>query len=107
MKNNIHILGAIIAVFLIGISITTHLMSTRPPEVSEKIEAEGYTETSRIDSNKTLIYDKDGKIFGYTKKSQPGGRKTIVFDANDNMKGYLEQDLLDSRKLRFFKVSDF
>ena len=103
MKNNIHILGVIIAIFLIGILITKHVMSAHPPVVSERIEADGYLETSRIDSRKTLIYDKNGKVFGYHLNS----RKTVVYDTNDKVKGYLKQDLLDSRKLRFFKVNDY
>jgi len=107
MKNNIHILGVIIAIFLIGIPITTHAMSARPPVVSEKIEAKDYFEKSRIDSRKTLIYDKNGKVFGYAKKSHLDSLKTIVYDTNDNVKGYLQQDFLDSRNLRFFKVNDY
>jgi hypothetical protein len=107
MKNNIHILGAIIAIFLIGIPIITHVMSARPPVISEQIEADGYLQKSYIDSRKTLIYDKDGKVVGYAKKSYLGSRKTVVYDTNDNVKGYLQQDLLDSRKLRFFKVNDY
>jgi len=107
MKNNNHILGVIIAIFLIGIPITTHAMSARPPVVSEKIEADGYLEKSRIDSRKTLIYDKNGKVFGYAKESHLDSRKTVVYDTNDNVKGYMQQDLLDSRKLRFFKVNDY
>jgi hypothetical protein len=31
----------------------------------------------------------------------------VVYDTNDKVKGYLKQDLLDSRKLRFFKVNDY
>ncbi len=104
MKNNIHILGVIISIFLIGIPITTYAMSARPPVVSEKIETNGYLEKSRIDSRKTLIYDKNGKVFGYAKKSHLDSRKMVVYDTNDNVKGYLQQDLLDSSKLRFFKV---
>jgi len=107
MKNNIYLLGVIIAIFLIGIPITTHAMSARPPVVSEKTEAKGYLEKSRIDSRKTLIYDKNGKVFGYAKKSHPDSLKTVVYDKNNNVKGYLQQDLLDSRKLRFFKVDDY
>jgi hypothetical protein len=107
MKNNIYLLGVIIAIFLIGIPITTHAMSARPPVVSEKTEAKGYLEKSRIDSRKTLIYDKNGKVFGYAKKSHPDSLKTVVYDTNNNVKGYLQQDLLDSRKLRFFKVDDY
>ena len=107
MKNNIHILGVIIAIFLIGIPITTHVMSARPPVVSEKIGADDYLEKSRIDSRKTLIYDENGKVFGYAKRSHLDSRKTVVYDTNDNVKGYLQQDLLDSRKLRFFKVDDY
>ena len=82
-------------------------MSARPPVVSEKTEAKGYLEKSRIDSRKTLIYDKNGKVFGYAKKSHPDSLKTVVYDKNNNVKGYLQQDLLDSRKLRFFKVDDY
>jgi len=107
MKNNIHILGAITAIFLIGIAITTHVMSARPPVVSEKIGADDYLEKSRIDSRKTRMYDKNGKVFGYVKKSHLDSRKTVVYDTNDNVKGYLQQDLLDSRKLRFSKVNDY
>jgi len=107
MKNNIHILGVIIAIFLIGIPITTHAMSARPPVVSKKIEADGYLEKSRIDSRKTLIYDKNGKVFGYATKSHLDSLKTVVYDTNDNVKGYLQKDLLDPRKLRFFKVNDY
>ncbi|OEU61299.1 MAG: hypothetical protein BA867_01435 [Desulfobacterales bacterium S5133MH16] len=107
MKNNIYLLGVIIAIFLIGIPITTHAMSARPPVVSEKTEAKDYLEKSRIDSRKTLIYDKNGKVFGYAKKSHPDSLKTVVYDTNNNVKGYLQQDLLDSRKLRFFKVDDY
>ena len=81
-------------------------MSARPPVVSEKIEADGYLK-SRIDSHKTLIYDKNGKVFGYAKESHLDSRKTVVYDTNDNVKGYMQQDLLDSRKLRFFKVNDY
>ena len=103
MKNNIHILGVIIAIFLIGIPITTHVMSARPPVISEQIEADGYLQKSYIDSRKTLIYDKDGKVVGYAKKSYLDRRKTVVYDTNDNVKGYLQQDLLDSRKFRFIK----
>ena len=107
MKNNIHILGVIIVIFLIGIPITTHAMGARPPVVSKQIEANGYLEKSRIDSRKTLVYDKNGKVFGYAKESHLDSRKTVVYDTNDNVKGYLQQDLLDSRKLRFFKVDDY
>jgi len=107
MKNNIHILGAITAIFLIGIPITMHVMSARSPVVSEKIGADDYLEKSRIDSRKTLIYDKNGKVFGYAKQSRLDSLKTVVYDTNDNVKGYLQQDLLDSRKLRFFKVDDY
>ena len=107
MKNNIHILGVIIAIFLIGIPITTHVMSAHSPIVSEKIEAKGYLEKSRIDSRKTLIYDKNGKVVGYAKKSHLDSLKMVVYDTNDNVKGYLQQDLLDSSKLRFFKVNDY
>jgi hypothetical protein len=107
MKNNIHILGVIIVIFLIGIPITTHAMGTRPPVVSKQMEANGYLEKSRIDSRKTLVYDKNGKVFGYAKKSHLDSRKTVVYDTNDNVKGYLLQDLLDSSKLRFFKVNDY
>jgi hypothetical protein len=103
MKNNIHILGVIIAIFLIGIPITSHAMSARPPVV----EANGHLEKSRIDSRKTLIYDKNGKVFGYAEKSHIDSLKTVVYDTNDNVKGYLQQDLLDFRKLRFFKVDDY
>ena len=102
MKNNIHILGVIIAIFLIGIPITTHVMS-HPPVISEQIEADGYLQKSYIDSRKTLIYDKDGKVVGYAKKSYLDSRKTVVYDTNDNVKGYLQQDLLDSRKFRLIK----
>ncbi len=107
MKNNIHLLGIIIAIFLIGILITTSVMSARPPVVSERIAAEGYLEEYRIDNRKTLIYDKNGKVFGYAKKSHLDSLKTVVYDTNNNVKGYLQQDLLDSRKLRFFKVDDY
>jgi hypothetical protein len=103
MKNNIYIFGVIIAIFLIGIPITTHVMSARPPVISEQIEADGYLQSSNIDSRKTLIYDKDGKVVGYAKKSYLDSRKTVVYDTNDNVKGYLQQDLLDSRKFRFIK----
>ncbi|OEU61973.1 MAG: hypothetical protein BA867_08330 [Desulfobacterales bacterium S5133MH16] len=107
MKNNIHIFGVIIVIFLIGIPITTHAMSARPPLVSEKIETNGYLEKSRIDNRKTFIYDKNGKVFGYAKKSHLDSLKTVVYDINDNVKGYLQQDLLNSSKLRFFKVDDY
>ena len=103
MKNNIHILWVIIPIFLIGILITTHVMSARLPVDSEKIGVDGYLEKSRIDSRKTLIYDKNGKVIGYTKKSYLDSRKTVVYDKNDNIKGYLQQDLMDSRKMLFYK----
>jgi len=106
MKNNTHkiwMIVGIISVLLIGIPITAHAMSARPPVVSEQIEADGYLQKSYIDSRKTLIHDKDGKIIGYTKKSYLDNRKTVVYDTNDNVKGYLQQDLMDSRKLKFIK----
>jgi len=106
MKNNIYILGVlgmIIAILLTGILITEHAMSSRPPAVSKKIEADGYLQRSYIDSRKTLIHDNDGKIIGYARESDLDSRKTIVYDTNDNVKGYLQQDLMDSRKLRFIK----
>ena len=103
MKNNFHILGVIIAIFLISIPSTSHAMSARPPAVSEQIEADGYLQKSYIDSSKTLIHDKDGKVVGYAKKSYLDSRKTVVYDTNDNVKGYLQQDLMDYRKLRFIK----
>ena len=103
MKNNIHILGVIIAIFLIGIPITTHVMSVRLPVISEQIEDDSYLQKSYIDSQKTLIYDKDGKVIGYAKKSYLDSHKTVVYDTNDNVQGYLQQDLLDSRKFRLIK----
>jgi len=106
MKNNIYILGVlgvIIAIFLIGIPITAHAMSARPPVISEPIEADGYLQKSYIDNRKTLIHDKDGKVIGYARKSYLDSRKTVVYDTNDNVKGYLQQDLMDSRKLKFIK----
>jgi hypothetical protein len=106
MKNNIYILGmlgVIIAIFLIGIPITARAMSARPPVVSEQIEGDGYLQKSYIDSQKTLIYDKDGKVVGYTKKSYLDSRKTVVYDTDGNVKGYLQEDLMDSGKLRFIK----
>jgi hypothetical protein len=80
MKNNIHIFGVIIVIFLIGIPITTHAMSARPPLVSEKIETNGYLEKSRIDNRKTFIYDKNGKVFGYAKKISSGFSKWTITD---------------------------
>ena len=107
MKNNIHIFGAIIAIFLIGILIATHVMSAHYPIVSDKVEANGYLEKFKIDSRKTFIYDKNGKVFGYAKKIHLDSPEAVVYDTNDNVKGYLQQDLLDSRKLRFFKVNNY
>ena len=107
MQNNNHILGVITAFFLVGILITTHVMSAHPPVVSERIEADGYLEKSRIDSRKTLIYNKNGKVFGYTKKNHLDSRKTVVYDTNDNVKGYLQQDLLDFSKFSFSTVNDY
>ena len=107
MKNNFHILGVIIAILLMGISVTAHGMSARPPEVSEQLEADGYLQKSYIDSRKMLIHDKNGKVVGYARKSYLDSRKTVVYDTNDNVKGYLQQDLLDSSKLRFFNMNDY
>jgi hypothetical protein len=82
-------------------------MSAHSPVVSERLKNDSYLKKSRIDSSKTFIYDKNGKVFGYTKKSHQDSRKTVVYDTNDNVKGYLQPDLLDSRKLRFFKVKNY
>jgi hypothetical protein len=71
MKNNIRMfkmIAGIISVLLIGIPITMHAMSARPPEVSEQIEADGYLQKSYIDNRKTLIHDKNGNVVGYCKK---------------------------------------
>ena len=93
----------IIAALFIGIPLTAHAMSARPPIVSDQIETDGYLQKSYIDSRKTLIHDKDGKVVGYAKKSYLDSRKTVVYDTNGNVKGYLQQDLMDSRKLKFIK----
>jgi hypothetical protein len=58
MKNNIRMfkmIAGIISVLLIGIPITMHAMSARPPEVSEQIEADGYLQKSYIDNRKTFM----------------------------------------------------
>jgi len=107
MKNNFHILGVIIAILLMGISVTAHGMSARPPAISDQIEADGYLQKSYIDSRKTLIHDKNGKVVGYARKSYLDSRKTVVYDTNDKPKGYLQKDLMDSRKLRLIKVNDY
>ena len=44
-------------------------MGARPSVVSKQMEANGYLEKSRIDSRKTPVYDKNGKVFGYAKKA--------------------------------------
>ena len=90
-----------------GISVTAHGMSARPPAISDQIEADGYLQKSYIDSRKTLIHDKNGKVVGYARKSYLDSRKTVVYDTNDNVKGYLQQDLMDSRKLKFIKLNDY
>lgn len=107
MKNNIHILGVIIAIYLIGTLLTTHVMSAHSPIDSKKIRTNGYFEQFGINSNKTPIYDKNGNVFGYTEKSHQDGQEVIVYDLNDNVKGYLQQDLFDSSKLRFFKENNY
>ena len=43
-------------------------MSAHPPVVSDKIEADGYLEKFRVDSRKTLIYDKNGKVLNTPEK---------------------------------------
>jgi hypothetical protein len=107
MKNNIYIVGVIIAILFISIPVYTHAMSARPPLISEQIEDDGYLMKSRVDDSKTLIFNKDGKVVGYEKKSYLDSRKTVFYDNEGNIKGYLQQDLMDSRMLRFFKVNDY
>jgi hypothetical protein len=107
MKNNIHFFGVILAIFIVGILIATHVMSAHYPIAYDKVEANSYLEKFKTDSRKTFIYDKNGKVFGYAKKIQQDSPEAVVYDTNDNVKGYLQQDLLDPSKLRFFRVNNY
>ena len=89
--------------FMAYIPITAFAMSARPSVISEQMEADGYMQKSYIDSRKTLIHDKNGKVVGYARKSYLDSRKTVVYDTDGNVKGYLQRDLMDSRKLKFIK----
>ena len=106
MKNNAHkiwMITGIISVLLIGIPVSAHAMSARPPAISEHLEDGDYLQKSYIDNRKVLIKDKGGTVKGYMQRSYIDRRKTVVYDKSGNVKGYLQRDLMDLSKIRFIK----